>query len=61
MSWPSPRKLTDLRSFVGLAGYYKRFTEEHFAGKYDFMYGLRNPAGELVVPWPFLKTAGRMA
>ena len=26
MSWPAPRKLIDVRYFVGLAGYCKRFT-----------------------------------
>ena len=31
-SWPAPRKLTDVKYFVGLAGYYRRFTEEYFAG-----------------------------
>ena len=34
--------------------------EVHFAGKIEFMYGPRKPASELVVPWPFLKTVGRM-
>ena len=27
MNWPTPRNVTDVRSFVGLAGYYKRFIE----------------------------------
>ena len=50
MSWPAPRKLTDVRSFVGLAGYCKRFTEGYSAYKVESMYRLRNPACELVVP-----------
>ena len=33
MNWPTPRKLTDVRSFVGLAGYCRRFTKEDFASK----------------------------
>ena len=27
MNWPTPRNVTDVRSFMGLAGYYKRFIE----------------------------------
>ena len=27
MNWPTPRNVTDIRSFMGLAGYYKRFIE----------------------------------
>ena len=27
MNWPTPRNVTDMRSFMGLAGYYKRFIE----------------------------------
>ena len=50
MSWLAPRKLTDVKSFVRLAGYYRRFTEGYFAGKIESMYGLRKPAYELVVP-----------
>ena len=49
-SWHAPRKLTDVKYFVGFAGYYRRFIEEDFAGKIESMYGLRKPAGELVVP-----------
>ena len=49
-SWLAPRKLTDVKSFVPLAGYYRRFTEGYFAGKIESMYGLRKLACELVVP-----------
>ena len=27
MSWPTPRNVTDVRSFMGLAGYHRRFIE----------------------------------
>ena len=27
MNWPTPRNVMDVRSFMGLAGYYKRFIE----------------------------------
>ena len=27
MNWPTPRNLTDVRSFMGLTGYYRRFIE----------------------------------
>ena len=50
MTWPAPRKLTDVRYFVGLAGYCKRFTEGYYAGKVESMYRLRKFACELVVP-----------
>ena len=33
MIWPAPRKLTKVISFMGLAGYCRKFTEEDFAGK----------------------------
>ena len=50
MSWPAPRKLTDLRYFVGLSGYCKRFIEGYSAGKAESMYKPRSPACELVDP-----------
>ena len=50
MSWPAPRKLTIVRSFVGLAGYCKKFTEGYSADKVEPIYKLRKPACELVVP-----------
>ena len=27
MNWPNPRNVTDVRSFMGLVGYYRRFIE----------------------------------
>ena len=27
MNWPTPRNVTDVRSFMGLTGYYRRFIE----------------------------------
>ena len=50
MSWPTPRKLTDVRSFVGLAGYYRKFTEGYSTGKVESRNRLRNLSCELVVP-----------
>ena len=47
--WPAPRKLKYVKYFVALAGYYRRFTEEYFAGKIESMFGLRKPTYELVV------------
>ena len=50
MNWPAPRKLTDVISFVGLAGYWRKITEEDFAGKVESTYGLR-----LCQPWRILQ------
>ena len=50
MSLPSSRNLTDVRTFVGLAGYCRKFTKEYFARKLEPIYRLRNHACELVVP-----------
>ena len=50
MSWPASRKLTDVRSFVGLARYCRKLTKEDSAGKVEPMYRMRNLACELVVP-----------
>ena len=72
MSWHTPRKLTDVISFVGLAGYCRRFIEGYYVGKVEYMYGLRRLACGLVDPGRddphvcvqsyhnFLKTIGRM-
>ena len=30
MNWPTPRNVIDVRSFMGLVGYYKRFIEGLF-------------------------------
>ena len=50
MSWLAPTKLTDVRSFVGLAGHCRKFTKGYSAGKVESMYRLRKPACELIVP-----------
>ena len=50
MSWPAPRKLTDIISFVGLAGYCRKLTKENYVGRVNPMYRLRKHACELVVP-----------
>ena len=50
MSWPAPRKMIDVRSFMELAGYCRRFTEGYSVGKVEYMYRLRRLAYELVVP-----------
>ena len=49
MSWLAPRKLTDVISFVGLAGHCRKSNEGYYAGKVESMYRLRKPACELVV------------
>ena len=51
MSWPAPRKLTYVRSFVGLAGHCKKFTEGYSAGKVEYMYRLRGPACNYRISW----------
>ena len=50
MIWLAPRNLTDVRSFVGLAGYCRKSNEEDYAGKVESMYRLRKLACEVVVP-----------
>ena len=50
MSWPAPRKLTDVRYFVGLARDCRRFTKGYSTSKVESMYRMRKPACELVVP-----------
>ncbi|XP_075483614.1 uncharacterized protein LOC142523767 [Primulina tabacum] len=34
--WPKPKNATDIRSFLGLAGYYRKFVEDHQSLKYLF-------------------------
>ena len=50
MSWPALRNSTDIRSFVGLAGYCWKLTKEDSIGKVESMYRLSIPTCELVVP-----------
>ena len=50
MSCPTPRKMIDVRSLVGLVGYCRKFMEGYYAGKVEPMYRLSRPACELVVP-----------
>ena len=50
MSWPAPRKVTDVRPSMGLEVYYRKFTKGYSVGKVEYMYGLRRPACEPVVP-----------
>ena len=50
MNLLAPRKLIDVISFVGLAGYCRKITEEDFAGSVESTYGLRKPTCQLVVP-----------
>ena len=50
MSWRTSRELTYVISFVGLAGYCRKFTEEDSVGKVESMYRMRKPRCELVVP-----------
>ena len=50
MSWHAARKLTNVRSFMGLAGYCRRFTKAYSVGKVESMYRLRKHACELVAP-----------
>ena len=54
MSWHAPRKLTDIRSFVGLARYCRKLTKEDYAGKVEPMYMPRNPACEIVGNVPYM-------
>ena len=36
VNWKPPRSVTEVRSFLGLAGYYRRFVKEIIAGYYSF-------------------------
>ena len=50
MSWPAPRKMKDVRYFVGLARYCRKFIERYSASKMEPMYRPRRPSCECVVP-----------
>ena len=50
MNWPTPRNVTDVISFMGLARHCRKLTKEDSAGKMEPMYRLRKLACELVVP-----------
>ena len=50
LSRPASRKLIDVRSFVGLAGHCKKFTEGYSTGKVEPRYRLERPTCELIVP-----------
>ena len=49
-SCPALKNLTEVRSFMGLVGYCKRFTEGYSVGKVESMNRTRKIACELVVP-----------
>ena len=50
MNWPTPRNMIDIRYFMGLVGYYRRFIKGYSLGKVQYMYRLRRHACKLVVP-----------
>ena len=50
MSRPASRKITDVRSFVGLTGHCRKFTKGYSAGKVEPRYTLERPSCELIVP-----------
>ena len=50
MSWPAPRELAYVISFVGLAWYCRKFTKEDSTGKVEPIYRLRKPTCKRVVP-----------
>ena len=50
MNWPTPRNVIDVRYFMGLVGYYRRFIEGFSACKVEYVCNLRRPVCELVVP-----------
>ena len=50
MSWPAPRKMTDVRYFARLAGYCRKCIEGYSAGKVEPIYRLKRLACEILVP-----------
>ena len=49
-SIPAPRKLIDVRSFVGLVGHCRKFTEGYSAGKLEPRYRMERVVCEILVP-----------
>ena len=50
MNCSTPRNVIDVRYFMGLVGYCRKFTEGYSTGKVEPMYRLKRPACELLVP-----------
>ena len=50
MSWHASRMLIDVRSFVGLVGHCRKFTEGYSAGKLEPRYRMERVVCEILVP-----------